>query len=97
MSGNLDDIVGFKQLFLKLVKNRYFVIISLFLSFALAYAYNRYSTEYFNVETSLLFKEDNRLSTIQLYDNSYKNNENFSSSPFYLDNFLLMHKSHKDF
>ena len=91
MSGNLDDIVGFKQLF-KIVKKRYFVIISLFLSFALAYIYNRYSTEYFNVETSLLFKEDNRLSTIQLYDNSYKNNENLENKSLLINSYPLVYK-----
>ena len=96
MSGNLDEIVGFKQLFLKLVKNRYFVIISLFLSFALAYAYNRYSTEYFNVETSLLFKEDNRLSTIQLYDNSYKNNENLENKSLLINSYPLVYKTLED-
>ena len=96
MSGNLDEIVGFKQLFLKLLKNRYFVIVSLVLSFVLAFAYNRYSVEYFNVETSLLFKEDDKLSTIQLYDNSYDNDENLENKALLINSFPLVFKTLED-
>ena len=95
MSGNLDEIVGFKQLFLKLIKHKYLVILSLIISLIIAFAYNRYSVEYFDVETSLLLQDDDRISTIQLYENSFKN-ENLENKALLINSFPLIYKTLED-
>tara|TARA_B100000925_G_C22004532_1_gene472950 strand:+ start:163 stop:2466 length:2304 start_codon:yes stop_codon:yes gene_type:complete len=95
MSGNLDEIVGFKQLVLKLIKHKYLVIFSLIISFIIAFAYNRYSVEYFDVETSLLLQDDDRMSTVQLYENSFKN-ENLENKALLINSFPLIYKTLED-
>ena len=54
-----DDIIDFKQFFFKLIKNWYFFILSLALTLAIAYAYNRYTHELYKIDTSILINEDN--------------------------------------
>ena len=89
MANSLDEIVDFKQFVFKLARNWFFLLLSLLLAFTVAYAYNRYSTELFNVETSILIKEDNSLSSAS--DLIY---ERVSSSSKILENKELMIKSY---
>ena len=63
MANSFDEIVDFKQFFFKLIKNWFLIMMSLLLAFAIGYAYNRYSTEFFSVNTSILIKENNSLPT----------------------------------
>ena len=61
MSNQLDDIVDFRQIFFKIFKNWFLLLVSLILAFCVAFAYNRYSSEFFGVEASILVKEDNNM------------------------------------
>ena len=74
MNNQLDEIIDFKQFFFKLIKNWFFFLISLFLTFTIAYAYNRYTHELYMIETSILIKEDNTITSASdlLYEKSMK-------------------------
>ena len=58
-NNQLDEIIDFKQFFFKIIKNWYFFVLSLLLTFAIAFAYNRYTHELYKIETSILINEDN--------------------------------------
>ena len=49
MNSSLDDIIDFRQFFLKLLKNWHLFVVVLLLAFFIAYGYNRYTTEFFKV------------------------------------------------
>ena len=59
VNNKLDEIIDFKQFFFKIIKNWYFFVLSLILTFVIAFAYNRYTHELYRVETSILISEDN--------------------------------------
>ena len=58
-NNQFDEIIDFRQFFFKIIKNWFFFLLSLLLTFFVAYAYNRYTQELYLVETSILVKEDN--------------------------------------
>ena len=76
MSNNnqLDEIIDFRQFFAKIINNWFFFLLSLILTFAVAFAYTRYSHELYLVETSILIKEDNTVANASdlLYENAMK-------------------------
>jgi len=76
INNQLDEMLDFKQFFFKLFNNWFFFVLALFLTFSVAFAYNRYSKELYLVETSLLIKEDNTVASASelLYANSVKTN-----------------------
>ena len=63
MANQLDEIVDFKKFFFKLLQNWFFLVISLLLAFGIAFVYNRYTTQLFSAEISIIVKEDNSLLT----------------------------------
>ena len=54
INNQLDEIIDFKQFFFKIVKNWYFFVLSLLLTFTIAFAYNRYTQELYKTETTIL-------------------------------------------
>ena len=71
MQNQLDDIIDFRQFFFKVIRSWFLFFISLLVTFIIAFAYNRYTHELFHVETSILIKEHNNISSASelLYDN----------------------------
>ena len=61
INNQLDEIIDFKQFFFKIVKNWYFFVLSLMLTFAIAFAYNRYTHELYEIETTILINADNTI------------------------------------
>ena len=98
MTNKLDEIVDFKQFFLKVIKNWYFFVISLLLTFLIAFGYNRYSVEYFNVETSILIKEENSLTTASdlLYERSAYQSKSLENKELTIKSYPLIHKTLRD-
>ena len=98
MANSLDDIVDFKHFFFKLLKNWHLLVLSLLLSFAIAFAYNRYSTAYFFVDTSILVKDENSLSTASdlLYEKVSYNNKFLENKELMLKSFPLIYKTLED-
>ena len=76
LNNQFDEIIDFRQFFFKIIKNWFFFLLSLFLTFAIAYAYNRYTQELYLVETSILVKEDNTVATASdlLFEKAMKTN-----------------------
>lgn len=89
INNQLDEIIDFRQFFFKIIKNWFFFLISLLLTFAISFAYNRYTHELYEVETSILIKEDNnKLSASDLlYEKGLK------TSQMSLENKLLVLRS----
>ena len=75
-----DEIIDFRQFFFKLTNNWYYFLISLAITFIVAFAYNRYSHELYEVNTALLIKEESDPSATSaaelLYNNNTRNTEN---------------------
>ena len=84
-----DEIIDFRQFFFKVIANWFFFLISFCVTFIIAYSYNRYTQELYLVETSILVKEDNSVSSASdmLYDKAMKTN------PMSLENKELVLKS----
>ena len=76
VNNQFDEIIDFRQFFFKIIKNWLFFLLSLFLTFSIAYAYNRYTKELYLVETSILVKEDNAVASASdlLYEKAMKTN-----------------------
>ena len=60
-NNQLDEIVDVRQFFFKIINSWRFFVLSLLLTFSIAFLYNRYTNELFLVETSILVKENNSL------------------------------------
>jgi uncharacterized protein involved in exopolysaccharide biosynthesis len=54
----LDEVIDFREFFLKVLKNWYLFVLSLILTVAIAFSYNRYSAELYKVETTILINDD---------------------------------------
>jgi capsular exopolysaccharide synthesis family protein len=95
MANSLDEIVDFKQFFFKLINNWHFILISLSIAFIIAFAYNRYSVEYFKVETSILIEDDNSLKTASdlLYDKTSSKNKSLENKELMLKSYPLIYKT----
>ena len=89
-NNQFDEIIDFRQFFFKIIKNWFFFLISLFLTFSIAYAYNRYTQELYLVETSILVKESNSAASASdlLYEKAMK------TKPMSLENKELVLKSY---
>ena len=88
-NNNFDEIIDFRQFFFKLINNWFLFLLSLLLTFSIAYAYNRYSKELYLVETSIIVKEDNSIASASdlLYEKA------MNSNPMSLENKELVLKS----
>jgi len=98
MTNQLDEIIDFRQLFFKVIKNWPLFAVALLLTFSLAFAYNRYTHELYSVETSILIKEDSAMPTASdlLYDNMSSNNESLENKELMIKSYPLVHKTLKD-
>ncbi|MDA7728818.1 Wzz/FepE/Etk N-terminal domain-containing protein, partial [Flavobacteriales bacterium] len=98
MANQLDEIIDFRYLFFKIIKNWPLFVISLLLTFSLAFAYIRYSPEIYKVETSFLIKEDNTMPTASdlLYNNMSSDNVSLENKELMLKSYPLIHKTLKD-
>jgi len=76
INNQFDEIIDFRQFFFKIIKNWFFFLLSLFLTFSIAFSYNRYTKEIYLVETSILVKEDNMVGSASdlLYEKAMKTN-----------------------
>ena len=61
LNNQLDEIIDFKQFFLKVIHNWYFFMLGLILTFVIAFAYNRYTHELYEIETTILINADNTI------------------------------------
>ena len=86
----IDEIIDLKQFIYKIIKNWFFILISLVIMMIVAFGYNRYSHEYYLSEASILIKHDNN--TINAKDLLYENR--FSNKKQSLENKKLSLKSY---
>ena len=75
MNNQFDEIIDFRKFFFKIINNWFFFVISLLLTFSIAFAFNRYSKEIYKVETSIIVKEENSMPTASdlLYEKAIGN------------------------
>jgi len=98
MAAKLDEIIDFRQIFFKVINNWFFFIISLFLAFSVAFAYNRYTHELYMVETSILIKEDNSIATASdlLYNKVSSKTKSIENKELMIKSFPLVYRTLQD-
>ena len=98
MAAKLDEIIDFRQIIFKVINNWFFFIISLFISFSVAFAYNRYTNELYMVETSILIKEDNSIATASdlLYSKVSSKKKSIENKELMIKSFPLVYKTLQD-
>ena len=98
MPNKLDDIIDFRQILFRVIKNWFFFVISLFIAFAVAFAYNRYTHELYLVETSVLIKEDNSIATAaDLVSSKVSSNKrSIENKELMIKSFPLVYKTLQD-
>src|SRR5665811_2134388 len=52
-----DDTIDIKKIFFLLIRNWFWFLLSVFITGAAAYAYNRYTTPVYEVSSTILFEE----------------------------------------
>ena len=89
-NNQFDEIIDFGQFFYKIIRSWHFFVLSLLFTFTIAYLYNRYSTELYLVETSILIEEDSSMGSASdlLYEKAT------GSSNISIENKVLMLKSY---
>ena len=92
MSNQLDELVDFKQIVLKVYRNWFLILFSLIFSFIVASIYNRYSTEFFLCESSVLIQEDN--STLPTASELIYENKSYNKRKLSKENKALVLKSY---
>ena len=95
MANSLDEIVDFKQFFFKLIQSWHLFLFSLLFAFIIAFGYNRYSVEYFKVETSILIEDENSLATATdlLYDKVNSKNKILENKELMIKSYPLIYKT----
>ena len=95
MVNSLDEIVDFKQIFFKLIKNWFLLVVCLVLAFLVAFGYNRYAVEYFNVETSILVQDENNFPTASdlLYNNKSSQKKILENKALILRSYPLIYRT----
>jgi uncharacterized protein involved in exopolysaccharide biosynthesis len=98
MPNQIDEIIDFKQFFFKIIKNWFLFAMFLFFSFAIAFAYNRYTPELFIVETSVLIKEGDSMPTASdlLYEKVPFNKKSLENKELLIKSFPIVNKTLKD-
>ena len=98
MANSLDEIIDFRQILFKIIKNWFWILLSLLVALTIAFAYNRYSTELFRSETSILIKEDNSLITASdlLYDQRYSSKKSLENKELMIKSYPLIYKTLQD-
>jgi capsular exopolysaccharide synthesis family protein len=96
-NSSLDDIIDFKVFFNKIIRNWFLLLISLLIAFASALTFNRYSTEFFNVNASIIVKEENSQSTSDLlYEKSFFQKNSLESKQLMLKSYPMIYKTLED-
>ena len=95
MANYLDEIVDFKQFFFKLIQRWHLFLFSLFFAFIISYGYNRYSVEYFKVETSILIEDENSIATATdlLYDKVNSKNKILENKELMIKSYPLIYNT----
>ena len=98
MPNQLDNIIDFKQFLYKLYYNWYYILLSLVIALIIAFAYIRYTTEYFVSEASVIIEEqsNSNLKSSFLPENVLTSSKNLENKKFLLTSFPLVSKTIKD-
>ena len=98
MATKLDEVIDFRQILFRVINNWFFFVLSLFVAFSIAFAYNRYTNELYMVETSILIKEDNGLATASdlLYSKVSSNKKSIENKELMIKSFPLVYKTLQD-
>ena len=98
MPNQLDNIIDFKQFLYKLYYNWYYILLSLVIALIIAFAYIRYTTEYFVSEASVIIEEqsNSNLKSSFLPQNVLPSSKNLENKKFLLTSFPLVSKTIKD-
>ena len=98
MPNQLDNIIDFKQFLYKLYYNWYYILLSLVIALIIAFAYIRYTTEYFVSEASIIIEDQNKsISKSSLFsENVLPISKNLENKKLLLTSFPLVSKTIKD-
>lgn len=98
MNNRLDDIIDIQKFFFKIIRHWFILLMSLLITFLIAFAYNRYSTELFIAEASILIKQDNNLPTASdlFYDKESSKNKSVENNVLILKSYPLIYKTLED-
>ena len=95
MPNQFDNIIDFKQFLYKLYYNWYYILLSLVIALIIAFAYIRYTTEYFVSEASVIIEEqsNSNLKSSFLPENVLTSSKNLENKKFLLTSFPLVSKT----
>ena len=98
INNQFDEIIDFRQFFYKIINNWYFFALSLLLTFAIAYLYNRYTNEIYLVETSILIKENNSMGSASdlLYEKAMKGSIRLENKELMIKSYPLVYSTLAD-
>ncbi|MDG1283114.1 MAG: polysaccharide biosynthesis tyrosine autokinase, partial [Flavobacteriales bacterium] len=98
MSHPIDDLVDLRQFFYKILNNWPPLLLSLIISFAIAYSYLRYADEIFNVQTTVLISEENSLGSTSdlLFENLSSNKKSLENKELLIRSYPIVNKTLKD-
>ena len=98
MQNNINDVVDLKDIYFKIKKNWFLFAICILITLLIAFAYNRYSTNYYLVETSILIKSDDDISSASdlIYEKVNSSNKILENKEQILTSFPLIFKTLSD-
>ena len=98
MQNNINDVIDLKDVHFKIKKNWFSFAISILITLLIAFAYNRYSTNYYLVETSILIKSDNDISSASdlIYEKVNSSKKILENKEQILTSFPLIFKTLSD-
>ena len=74
-TNTLDNVIDFREFVYKIRNNWFYFLLSIILALSVAFAYTRYSPEYYKSSTKVLINSENESASDIIYSNlSNKNN-----------------------
>ena len=98
MQNKVNEIVDLKEIYLKIRSNWFLFLITLFISLIVAFAYNRYAKNLYHVETSILIKNEDDISSASdlIYDKVSSTKKILENKEHMLTSFPLVYKTLED-
>jgi len=98
MQNKISEVIDIQEIIFKIRKNWFLFCISIFITFCIAFSYNRYTSQVYLVETSILVKDENEMSTASdlLYEKVSSSKKSLENKENLIKSFPLIYRTLKD-
>ena len=98
MQNKISEVIDIQEIIFKIRKNWFLFCISIFIAFCIAFSYNRYTSQVYLVETSILVKDENEMSTASdlLYEKVSSSKKSLENKENLIKSFPLIYRTLKD-